>query len=143
LGGLISSEMSDTVTKIPILGDIPLIGRYLFSSVNLVEQQRELIVLMTPYVMTNQADMLKETKRLYEGTSLLQKDWGRNSWSESTLRKVPDPDDFEENQRIPDESTTGADQNTPSAEINSSAPSSTEQQSDKEEIDQLLDALDQ
>ncbi|MEN7973221.1 MAG: type II secretion system secretin GspD [Verrucomicrobiota bacterium] len=92
LGGLISTEMSDTVSKIPILGDIPLIGRYLFSSVTKTEQQRELIVLMTPYVLTNQTEMLKQTERLYKGTDLRKEDWG-NSWSESKLRQVPDPEE--------------------------------------------------
>ena len=91
LGGLMSSELKDTVTKIPILGDIPLIGRYLFSSVTKEEDQRELIVLMTPYVMTDLNEMRNQTERLYKGTSLEQKDWGAENWSESPLRSIPDP----------------------------------------------------
>ncbi len=88
LGGLVSTETTDTVNKIPILGDIPLIGRYLFSSVTKGEDQRELIVLMTPYVMTNMDEMSGQTQRLYEKTSLKQKDW-EGSWSESKLRDIP------------------------------------------------------
>ncbi|MDH3982263.1 MAG: hypothetical protein OES84_05100, partial [Kiritimatiellaceae bacterium] len=90
LGGLISTETVDSVNKIPILGDIPLIGRYLFSSVSKVDAQRELIVLMTPYVMSDQKEMIEQSERLYEGTSLLQEDW-TGSWSESKLRQIPDP----------------------------------------------------
>ncbi|MBT8045640.1 MAG: type II and III secretion system protein, partial [Pontiella sp.] len=87
LGGLITTEFDDSITKIPILGDIPLIGRYLFSSVNKTEVQRELLVLLTPYVMTTHEDLLGETERLYKNTKLRPKDW---SWSESKLRDLPD-----------------------------------------------------
>lgn len=91
LGGLVTTEKTDDVTKIPILGDIPLLGRYLFSSVRKSEVQRELIVLMTPYVMTNQMEMLNQTERLYKGTNLKQEDW-KGNWSQSPLRNIPDPD---------------------------------------------------
>jgi len=100
LGGLIQTEMEDSVTKIPLLGDIPLIGRYLFSSVNKEEVQRELIVLMTPYVMTDTREMLSETERIYKGTNLKQEDWG-GSWSESPLRSIPDPIEAEEGAEPP------------------------------------------
>ncbi len=91
LGGLINTDYKDTINKIPILGDIPLIGRYLFSSVSKEEIQRELVVLLTPYVMTNNDEANKQTERLYMGTDLRQEDWGR-SWSESKLRDIPDPE---------------------------------------------------
>jgi general secretion pathway protein D len=96
LGGLVSSEMSDSVTKIPLLGDIPFLGRYLFSSVSKEEVQRELIVLMTPYVMTDMNEMSGQTKRLYKGAGFKQGDWGDNNWSESKLRDIPDPVEGEE-----------------------------------------------
>lgn len=106
LGGLIQTEFEDTITKIPLLGDIPLIGRYLFSSVNKEEVQRELIVLMTPYVMTDKDEMISESERIYQGTNLKQEDW-KGSWSESTLRHLPDPvinEDGEEVQPTPQDS---------------------------------------
>jgi general secretion pathway protein D len=90
LGGLVNTEWEDNVTKIPLLGDIPLIGRYLFSSVSKEEVQRELIVLMSPYVMTDMNEMRQQTERLYKGTNLRQEDWGKN-WSQSPLRNLPDP----------------------------------------------------
>jgi general secretion pathway protein D len=96
LGGLVSTEASDSVNKIPILGDIPLIGRYLFSSVVQTEVQRELIVLMTPYVMTNQDEMRSQTERIYKSSGVEQADWD-NSWSESPLNQIPDAEDDAEN----------------------------------------------
>lgn len=86
LGGLINTETRDTVTKIPILGDIPFIGRYLFSSVSKENRQTELVVLMTPYVLTTAAEMLKETERLYDSTDMLPTDWPGKGWSGSTLQ---------------------------------------------------------
>ncbi|MDF7806783.1 type II secretion system secretin GspD [Pontiellaceae bacterium B12219] len=90
LGGLVQTEKSDSITKIPLLGDIPFIGRYLFSSVSESEVQRELVVLMTPYVMTDLHQLKSETERLYRGTNLRQESWN-GSWSESKLRDIPDP----------------------------------------------------
>jgi len=126
LGGLMSSEMKDSITKIPILGDIPLIGRYLFSSVTQVEDQRELIVLMTPYVMTNMDEMQATTARLYRGTSLKQEDWGKDNWSESKLRQIPDPEE---------ESTANTTSSDP--ESQKAAPA------EKNEMIELLNSMDQ
>ncbi|MDF7797990.1 type II secretion system secretin GspD [Pontiellaceae bacterium B1224] len=90
LGGLVQTEKSESITKIPLLGDIPFIGRYLFSSVSDTEVQRELVVLLTPYVMTDLHQLSSETERLYKGTNLRQDSWN-GSWSESQLRYIPDP----------------------------------------------------
>ncbi len=92
LGGLINSETRDSVSKIPILGDIPLIGRYLFSSVSKKNRQTELIVLMTPYVLTTQAEVLKETARRYDSTDMRPEDWPERGWSDSALQLRPKPD---------------------------------------------------
>ncbi|MBN2684799.1 MAG: hypothetical protein JXR40_05930 [Pontiellaceae bacterium] len=75
LGGLITTETVDNRTKVPVLGDIPLLGRFLFSSVQKSEVQRELVVLMTPYVMTNNDELLSETQRIYDNTSIHSDDW--------------------------------------------------------------------
>ncbi len=85
LGGLMTTDFTDSVVKIPILGDIPLLGRYLFSSVKKTETQRELLVLMTPYVMTTHEEMNEETERIYRKTSIGPDDW---NWSESKLKRI-------------------------------------------------------
>ena len=115
LGGLISSEVSDSVNKIPILGDIPLLGRYLFSSVHKIDTQRELIVLLTPYVMSTQDEVLEETKRLYEGTSLKPEDW-KSSWSESELRFIPDEEEPPAQNKPPAENAASPDPENQKAE---------------------------
>ena len=85
LGGLIQTEIADSHTKIPILGDIPLIGKLLFSSTSESEVQRELVVLLTPYVITSPQEMKAKTEQLYNNTSIVPTDW---SWSESKLKNI-------------------------------------------------------
>ncbi len=92
LGGLINSEIRDSVSKIPILGDIPLIGRYLFSSVSKKHRQTELIVLLTPYVLATEEEALNEAARRYDSIDMLPKDWPKKGWSDSPLRFRPKPD---------------------------------------------------
>jgi type IV pilus assembly protein PilQ len=50
IGGLIRSNRSETGYGIPFLRDIPLLG-HLFSSSSEVEEQRELLIFVTPRIM--------------------------------------------------------------------------------------------
>lgn len=50
LGGLMRERLSDTKTKIPLLGDIPFLGK-LFSTTSTESQRTELLVLITPRVV--------------------------------------------------------------------------------------------
>jgi general secretion pathway protein D len=49
IGGLIRDSLDDAVSKIPILGDIPIIGG-LFSNTTKHTIKRELMIFLTPYV---------------------------------------------------------------------------------------------
>jgi len=49
LGGMIRDDVDDTVSKVPILGDIPLLG-FLFSNTSRHKIKRELMIFLTPYV---------------------------------------------------------------------------------------------
>jgi general secretion pathway protein D len=55
LGGLIQNSVNTTVNKVPVLGDIPLIGN-LFKSTNKTHAKTELLVFMTPYVVSSPED---------------------------------------------------------------------------------------
>lgn len=96
LGGLVNTETRDSVSKIPILGDIPFIGRYLFSSVSQEERQTELVVLLTPYVLTNKEELLKETQRRYDAIDMQTSDWPDKGWSDSELRFREKPEEAPE-----------------------------------------------
>jgi len=52
IGGLIFDTDQEIVSKVPLLGDIPLI-KYLFRSSNKNREQRELLIFITPTVIPN------------------------------------------------------------------------------------------
>jgi len=50
IGGLIESKEGEIIVKIPILGDIPVIGK-LFQRTNKMQEKTELIILITPHIL--------------------------------------------------------------------------------------------
>jgi general secretion pathway protein D len=56
IGGLISKNVSATKTGVPILSQIPLIGS-LFTSRSNSERKTELIVLLTPHILSNDTEL--------------------------------------------------------------------------------------
>lgn len=52
LGGLIKQDITSSETKVPLLGDIPLLGN-LFKFQKQQQDSIELVLLITPYVITN------------------------------------------------------------------------------------------
>ncbi len=50
IGGLLDNSMLKDVDKIPVLGDIPILG-YLFKSESVRQNRTELLVLVTPYIL--------------------------------------------------------------------------------------------
>ena len=57
IGGLIKEDMQDTVQKVPILGDIPLLG-WLFKKKTKQKVKTNLLIFITPHII-NQADDLE------------------------------------------------------------------------------------
>ena len=56
IGGLISERTSYSESKVPLLGDIPLLG-YLFKYTKREKKKTNLLVLLTPYVINDQLDL--------------------------------------------------------------------------------------
>ena len=87
LGGLTETYKSDKETGIPILKDIPWIGKWLFGSVTQNETRKELLVFMTPYVLDDadaaQAEAIRRKKSMSD-----PRPWDDNGWS---LSPVADP----------------------------------------------------
>ncbi len=63
LGGLISESKGFTTSKIPLLGDIPIIGN-LFKTTSREEKRTELIVFLKPTIITNIDQASKITEDL-------------------------------------------------------------------------------
>jgi len=65
LGGLKTKSESETVTKLPLLGDIPLLG-YLFKGKTKQETTSTLLVFITPQVIRSAEDMEQSMQRALE-----------------------------------------------------------------------------
>lgn len=69
IGGLISSTESKSVSKIPLLGDIPILGQF-FRNTSKTRERKEILILLTPIlvdsdykpVMSEEADRLTKMK---------------------------------------------------------------------------------
>ncbi len=55
LGGLMSDRETETVSKVPVLGDIPIIG-WLFKAKQVEKQKTNLLVFLTPRIIRNAED---------------------------------------------------------------------------------------
>lgn len=78
IGGIYVQEESQTINKVPLLGDLPYLGN-LFKSKEDYRERRELLVLITPRVINNQnVDVVQpsnEEMNLSERKPLIVKDY--------------------------------------------------------------------
>ncbi|MDY6792009.1 MAG: type II secretion system secretin GspD [Thermodesulfobacteriota bacterium] len=72
IGGLIDDSFSKTEYKVPILGDIPLLG-WLFKSRKKGREKTNLFVFLTPHVINNRADAQKLYNQKKEKISEVEK----------------------------------------------------------------------
>ena len=56
IGGLIQERDIYNVTKVPLLGDIPILG-YLFKYTTKAKKKTNLLILLTPYIVKDQLDL--------------------------------------------------------------------------------------
>ena len=61
LGGIMRDRVAESVTKIPILGDIPILG-YLFKTRSKEVQKQMLLIVLTPYVINDPSEL----QRIFE-----------------------------------------------------------------------------
>ena len=73
LGGLIDEDVQESVSKIPLLGDIPVLGR-LFSSTSTSKQKRNLMVFIRPTIVRNGKRMREISSAKYNYMRALQLD---------------------------------------------------------------------
>ena len=72
IGGLVQERNLTSVSKIPLLGDIPVLG-WAFRSTNTIKKKTNLLLLLTPYIIRDQSDFRRilerkqrEHRELYE-----------------------------------------------------------------------------
>ena len=79
LGGLISDDVQESERKVPLLGDIPLLGR-LFKSTTTSRSKKNLVVFLKPTIVRDVADMQLITNKKYnllKAEQLLKTERGR------------------------------------------------------------------
>lgn len=64
LGGLIDEEVQESVSKVPLLGDIPIVGN-LFKSTSSSKRKRNLMVFLRPSIVRDAATMNEISHRKY------------------------------------------------------------------------------
>lgn len=62
VGGLIRNELSQITTKLPILGDIPIIGALFRHRHKSKDRQRELLVFITPHIIKDTIELAQSKK---------------------------------------------------------------------------------
>ncbi len=73
IGGIIQNKQSTSINKVPVLGDIPVLG-YLFKSISkTINDKTELLVLITPHVINTATDAEILTKEFEERVKSLQR----------------------------------------------------------------------
>lgn len=94
LGGIIKNSLSSTVNKVPILGDIPIVGS-LFRSTNNTNSKTELLVFLTPHVVRDpdEARALRERtqKELQQKTQQRLQKFMDNGDSDKPTKEVTPP----------------------------------------------------
>ncbi|MBM4136913.1 MAG: type II secretion system protein GspD [Nitrospira sp.] len=61
IGGLMQEKDEETISKVPILGDIPLLG-WLFKYKNAAKTKTNLLVFLTPHIVKEAEDLVSITK---------------------------------------------------------------------------------
>jgi general secretion pathway protein D len=86
IGGLISDNLQDTETKVPILGDIPVVG-WLFKSIKKQKAKTNLLVFITPHIISRAEDMDKITSAKSKTISLTSEAQGDFGGAVMDMRK--------------------------------------------------------
>jgi general secretion pathway protein D len=73
IGGLMADRISENVTKIPILGDIPVIG-FFFRNTTKTVKKSNIIIAITPYVVSDLSDLRRVAeKKLRERREFIER----------------------------------------------------------------------
>ncbi len=86
LGGLVKNSAVDTNKRVPILGDIPLLG-IPFRASSRQKGREEVVVFITPYVLDTPEDIAQESQRRKDAIDA--KNMWTQGWSDSRLADPP------------------------------------------------------
>ncbi|MBU6376178.1 MAG: hypothetical protein KGQ59_09300, partial [Bdellovibrionales bacterium] len=98
LGGLIRDKMNEQVSKVPLLGDIPLLG-WLFRSKSSATEKTNLLIFMTPHIV-RQYEKVRALldRKLKERDDFIERQAGGRdnlrSYRDDMIRRLPDINDI-------------------------------------------------
>ncbi|MGL1955983.1 MAG: type II secretion system secretin GspD [Colwellia sp.] len=95
LGGLIDEDVQESVQKVPLLGDIPIIG-HLFKSTSNTTRKRNLMVFLKPTIITDAKvmnAMAKEKYNFIRADELRKQEEGLSLMSDERLPILPEWND--------------------------------------------------
>ena len=81
LGGLFRNQVTRNVSKVPLLGDIPLLG-WLFKSTRDDEQKRSLMIFITPRVINSSEELSRLTHNNQRELQLFRSEGGSEAFFE-------------------------------------------------------------
>ncbi|WP_415063999.1 type II secretion system secretin GspD [Bdellovibrio sp.] len=94
LGGLMKEQDIESVTKVPLLGDIPIIG-WLFKSRTIVKDKTNMVVFLTPKIIRSSADANQiVSKKLNERIDFIKSQGGVDPFGkkmDEVYRKAQSP----------------------------------------------------
>ena len=101
IGGLTETSENESVKKIPILGDIPIIGKYLFTHTRTEELQDEVMIFVT--VDMGNPEVLEPNTGIPRASRLIHRHLEREKKAEEMAAKAAEADDADINERTVDE----------------------------------------
>jgi general secretion pathway protein D len=76
LGGLIKNAGGLGLTKVPLLGDIPILGELFFTHTADTSRETNVVIYLTPYIV-RKSDDLQKLKRMLEELEKVQKEYNK------------------------------------------------------------------
>ena len=89
MGGLISTEDNERVTKIPLLGDIPYLG-VAFKRTQKIRSRTELLIILTPQVIDTPEEIEKYSRKSIDNSTFLQPINDRRTKRNETQMRILD-----------------------------------------------------
>jgi type IV pilus assembly protein PilQ len=86
IGGLLDNHKTDTKRKVPVLGDVPILGA-LFKSDTVTDKQTEILIFITPHIVTSK--ITQEAKLVSEQETVAEpQEASRDKIIEDTVRQL-------------------------------------------------------
>lgn len=88
IGGLVSRTTKSSATKIPFLGDLPIIGAF-FRNMNYTQDEKELVIIVTPRLVK---PIARGARLVMPGSDAEKIDTPTNAWGFYLMGKAGDED---------------------------------------------------